>query len=206
MKNPYDVLRVDKNATDEEIKKAYHSLARKYHPDNYSSNPDMAELANEKMKEINEAYEAIKKMREGGTGSGTGTGTGSGSFSDFSSIRSLINLGRYAEAELSLEKMPQDMRTAEWHYLKSILLFRRGWTSDAMHELGIARSMDPQNPEYERARQEYERNAGAYRGGYAGSRGSYRGRSTDDNCDCCMSLWCADCCCECMGGDLISCC
>ena len=78
MKNPYDVLKVDKNATDEEIKKAYHSLARKYHPDNYSSNPDMAELANEKMKEINEAYEAIKKMREGTTGSGAGTGTGSG--------------------------------------------------------------------------------------------------------------------------------
>ena len=72
MRNPYEILGVDANATDEEIKKAYHNLARKYHPDNYASNPDMAELAGEKMKEVNEAYEAIKKMREGGTG-GTGT-------------------------------------------------------------------------------------------------------------------------------------
>ena len=54
MKNPYSVLGVSPDADDEEIKKAYHRLVRKYHPDNYSSNPDFVELANDKMQEINE--------------------------------------------------------------------------------------------------------------------------------------------------------
>ena len=203
MRNPYEILGVDQNATDEEIKKAYHNLARKYHPDNYASNPDMAELAGEKMKEVNEAYEAIKKMREGGAGSAGGAGANP----TYASIRAQINSGRFAEAELSLEKIPVHARTAEWHYLKSILLLRRGWTADAMHELGIARSMDPNNPEYERAREEFERTASGYYTGYAGSRRTYQNHGDiDRTLDCCTNLICLDCCCECMGGDLIPCC
>ena len=58
MNDPYQVLGVSENASDEEIKKAYRELARKYHPDNYHDNP-LADLAHDKMKEINAAYEAI---------------------------------------------------------------------------------------------------------------------------------------------------
>ena len=65
MNDPYKVLGVSRTATDDEIKKAYRELARKYHPDNYQDNP-LADLAEEKMKEINEAYDAINKMRSGG--------------------------------------------------------------------------------------------------------------------------------------------
>ena len=65
MKNPYEVLGVSPNATDEEVKKAYRDLARKYHPDKYRDS-DLADLASEKMKEINAAYEEIQKMRESG--------------------------------------------------------------------------------------------------------------------------------------------
>lgn len=64
MRDPYTVLGVSSNASDQEIKKAYRELARKYHPDNYVDNP-LADLAEEKMKEINEAYEAIQKQRSG---------------------------------------------------------------------------------------------------------------------------------------------
>ena len=67
MNDPYQVLGVSKNATDEEIKKAYRDLARKYHPDNYHDNP-LADLAQEKMKEINEAYDMITKSRSSGGG------------------------------------------------------------------------------------------------------------------------------------------
>ena len=62
MKDPYQVLNIPSTASDEEVKKAYRELARKYHPDNYHDNP-LADLAQEKMKEINEAYAEIQKMR-----------------------------------------------------------------------------------------------------------------------------------------------
>ncbi len=62
MNDPYQILGVSENASDEEIKKAYRELARKYHPDNYHDNP-LADLAQEKMKEINAAYEQITKER-----------------------------------------------------------------------------------------------------------------------------------------------
>ena len=60
MKDPYEVLGVPHGASEDEIKKAYRELARKYHPDNYANNP-LADLAQEKMKEINEAYATLMK-------------------------------------------------------------------------------------------------------------------------------------------------
>ena len=65
MSDPYQVLGVDRNADDDEIKKAYHDLARKYHPDKYRDS-DLADLAEEKMKEINDAYDRIRKERRFG--------------------------------------------------------------------------------------------------------------------------------------------
>ena len=64
MSDPYKVLGVSPNATDEEVKTAYRELAKKYHPDNYADSP-LADLAGEKMKEINEAYDQIMKVTNG---------------------------------------------------------------------------------------------------------------------------------------------
>ena len=75
MRDPYQVLGVPSTATDEEVKKAYRNLAKKYHPDNYHDDP-LADLAQEKMKEINEAYDAIVRMRRQGGGQSAPRGTG----------------------------------------------------------------------------------------------------------------------------------
>ena len=68
-KNPYEVLGVSPNASDDEIKKAYRDLTRKYHPDANVNNP-LADLAEEKFKEVQEAYDTI--MHERSTGGGGG--------------------------------------------------------------------------------------------------------------------------------------
>ena len=76
MKDPYQILGVSSDASDEEIKNAYRALARKYHPDNYGDDNPLKELANEKMQEINLAYDEIQKIRSGsGSSSYKGGGT-----------------------------------------------------------------------------------------------------------------------------------
>ena len=98
MKDPYKVLGVSPNATDDEIKDAYRALVKKYHPDKFADK-DLAELANEKMQEINSAYDEIQKMRAGGDSSGTTSSSGgqyyrtgaTGQNALYTQIRMLIN-------------------------------------------------------------------------------------------------------------------
>jgi molecular chaperone DnaJ len=128
MNDPYAVLGVNQNATDEEIKVAYRELVKKYHPDRYVNNP-LSDLANEKMQEINEAYEMITNMRSG------------------------------------KQTYQQNNNNNQNPY------------------------NNPYNTPY---------NNGRY---YRNNRGG-----NGNCCDMCTGLICADCLCECCGGDLISCC
>ena len=197
MNDPYKILGVSRDATDEEIKKAYRALAKKYHPDNYQ-NTDLAELAAEKMKEVNEAYDTILRQRQGG---GDSSGSSYSGSSSYAQIRRMINEGRYAEAELNLDAVNNSGRNAEWHYLKSIILVRRGWLYDALNHIDIACNMDPSNEEYRQLKVNLQHSANTYGRSYRGGN-----VATCDGCDVCSSLICADCLCECCGGDLIRCC
>ena len=207
MKDPYKVLGVEPTATDEEIKDAYRALVKKYHPDKFADS-DLAELANEKMKEINSAYDEIQKMRSGG---GTnqnrggyqygGFNPGSSSRSEFyTRVRQFINMGSIFEAEQMLISTPQQNRNAEWNYLYACVMVKKGYYADAQRYFDMACNMEPNNQEYQNARNMFRSRSQQY--------GSYRTYQSSGCCDldCCTSLICADCCCECMGGDLIACC
>ena len=197
MKDPYSVLGVNKNATDEEIKNAYRELARKYHPDNYQDNP-LSELAAEKMKEINEAYDAIINNRRGKKSTYEGSYS-SGTTTNFPEVRSLINQNRLEQAQEVLDGVPVQQRNAEWYFLNGTVLYRRGWFDQAYTSFATACRMEPTNAEYRAA---LNRAQGQANAGYNPYR-SYGGFV--NTCDCCQSLICADCCCEMCGGNLIPC-
>jgi len=207
MANPYEILGVSENASDEEIKKAYRKLAKQYHPDNYTDNP-LKDLADEKMKSINEAYDAIQKQRAGGynqsnNGYNDNSNSNNSYYGDtgFVRVRRLINSGRIGEAESVLMGMSAQEQTAEWHFLMGLIYYRKGWLQDARNELNRACQMDPYNQEYRNFQQRM--NSGAYSSPYSGMNTNSAECST---CDICQGLLCADCCCECMGGDCIRCC
>ena len=198
MKDPYSVLGVNRNATDEEIKSAYRELARKYHPDNYGDNP-LSDLAQEKMQEINEAYDAIMNSRKGGSNSGGDTSVNT----DFPEIRSLIKQSRLEQAQELLDGVPIASRNAEWYFLNGTVLYRRGWFDQAYTSFATACRMEPSNTEYRNALNNVQRQTNAQ---YNNPYRNYGSGTQCTGCDVCQGLICADCCCECLGGDLIRCC
>ena len=195
MRDPYSVLGVSPNASDEEVKKAYRELARKYHPDNYQNNP-LADLAEEKMKEINEAYDTITKQRAGGSTGGYSGGYSGGYQQSYSSasadptyarVRNLINGGDLMGAERLLNEVSN--RGGEWYFLAGSIAYRKGWMDEAMQNYARAVQMEPNNMEYRQALAVMQRgSAGGYRpAGYASG--------GIDTLDCCTTMLCLNCLC-----------
>ena len=214
MNDPYSVLGVAPSASDDEVKRAYRELARKYHPDNYHDNP-LADLASEKMKEINEAYDAITKSREQGGSDGAGGRAYSyggaayqsqarqqstGSNAQYAQIRNLITSNNLAQAEAMLNAIPT--HDAEWYYLMGSVYWRKGWMDQAGQYFRTASTMEPGNIEYRNAVQYMNQGGQAYRPAGPGM-GSMMGG--DAACSLCQNLIVADCCCEMCGGNLIPC-
>ena len=190
-RDPYEILGVTKDASEEDIKRAYRELAKKYHPDNYTD-PNMAALASEKMQEINEAYEYIKNKGPYNN-SDNNNYTGNVYFE----IRNLINMQNFPEADAKLESIPHNTRGAEWHFLKGCILTRRGWFLDAQKYFETAHRMEPQNPEYRQAAESLKNTANGYNNTW--NNPNTQNNSSCSNCCaglcrdilCCMSI---DCC------------
>ena len=202
MNNPYKVLGVNENATQEEIRAAYLQLVKKYHPDRYTD-PDLKAVANEKLVEINEAYEFLTKKSSGSANRGPGSGQGYGggysgagsayagpNATEFARARAFLGQNNLQAAKAVLDNI--SIRNAEWYYLYGIIYLRQGWFDKAREYLTIAYQQEPGNAEYASAYNTirhtgnpYARQAGAY-------------QSNCSPCDiCAISSFGVPCCCWC---------
>lgn len=150
--DPYRVLGVSRDASEDEIKKAYRALSRKYHPDSNINNPNK-ELAEEKFKEVQEAYKQIMEMRERGESYRTGqqytynrTGGNTGESSAMQGVYEYITSGRYREALTLLSLIPE--RTAMWYYYSAIANAGIGNNVVALKMANTACAMEPGNIEF----------------------------------------------------------
>ena len=192
MNDPYSILGVSPNASDAEVKKAYRELARKYHPDNYHENP-LSDLAQEKMKQVNEAYNEITRMREGGKNYSPGSGySGTSAQSpEGAKVRAAINTGNIRLAEELLASFPA--KNAEWNFLMGSVCYRKGWLNDAMRYFQTAVNMEPNNQEYKQALG-FMRHSGSFNRPYGGGT---MGNQSCDACDICAAMLCLNMCCRC---------
>ena len=191
MNDPYSVLGISSSASDEEVKKAYRELARKYHPDNYRDNP-LADLAEEKMKEINEAYDLITRTRSGGGQSyqyqQSYRQQSGGDL--FAQVRQCINMGDLNRAEQLLRSAPE--QNAQWHFLYGHVAYRKGWLDEATQHFQTACAMDPGNAEYRQALGMLQQNPGGFRPAGYNSVGC--DPCTTYLCISCLTPWGGPCC------------
>ena len=170
MFDPYSVLGVSRDATDEEVKKAYRALSRKYHPDANINNPHKDE-AEEKFKQVQQAYDQIMKEREYGSGyhqSGSagygyrgfeGFGRQNNTYQDEETVRrqaasNFIQSGHYQEAMNVLQGLQQ--RNGEWYYLSAMANMGLGNNVNALDQMRTAVNLEPNNQMYRMALQRME--------------------------------------------------
>ena len=201
--NPYEVLGVSRNASLDEIKKAYRELSRKYHPDSYVGNP-LSSLAEEKFEQVQEAYDAIMKEKNGDynyASNYNNNGYNNGDSGEMAEVYNLLGRRSYSQALRLLDSMSN--RNAKWYYYSAIAQVGLGNNLRGMEYARMAVSMEPNNVEYQNLvnRLSFQSNRyGEVRNVYRGGRSGF-----DDASDLCCKLWLADTLCDCMGGDLCSC-
>ena len=213
MRDPYDVLEVPRGASDDDIKKAYRTLSRKYHPDANINNPDKAG-AEEKFKEVQQAYKQIqdeKSGKYGYYGSGRGAGGPFGGFGPFGrqgaggpfggqgaarqedendlhmkAAANYIGSGHFREALNVLESIPESARTAQWYFFSAAANSGSGNNVTARQMADRAVMMEPGNAQYRQLKEQLD-GGGAWYQGMGNSYGMPMGPEADLCSSACMT-------------------
>lgn len=133
MQKLYKILGVSENATIEEIDIAYKTLKEKYSEERFLE----GELGNEaakKLTQLENAYIEIKAEK------------GKGENKDYSAIEKEIKQGKIALAQEKLDQITE--RDAHWHYLQSVIFYKKNWVNESKKQLEIAMSIEPKNTKY----------------------------------------------------------
>jgi len=215
--DPFVILGIKRGATQNEIYEAYKKQRARFSEDLFKEGETGAEAA-KMLQKLDLAYaEAIEETHRQATVTGTGEST-------YAEIRADLSNKNIDAAQLKLDSISR--RDAEWHYLYSIVYYEKNWFQECKKQLEIACDMEPDNQKYKKAldnlnakmsksgkKEQFETSTrhygatGATNGrSYAGGASRRSGDAADGCCTACYGLLCADCCCECLGGDLIRCC
>ncbi len=198
MQEYYKALGLNENATDEQVDKAYDSLKAKYSKDRFLEGEEGNEAAR-KLTFLEVAYKEIKENRANSFGNNS---------SSFEEVEKLIREGNINKAQEKLDDIPSNY-SAEWHYLQSVIFYKKNWYGESRKQLEIAINMDPNNSKYTTAynklKAKMDSNQKAFQSnysqGYGGnqqSNGQQMGGTNDclTFCAtwCCMDMLCSICC------------
>ena len=203
MTDPYQVLGVTRGASDEEIKKAYRTLSRKYHPDANVNNPNK-DQAEERFKQVQQAYDQIMKEKQQGSSGNYGGFSGTYYYGSNNTsqrresspkMQAALNYIRnqcYTEALNVLGEIPFSERTGRWYYYSAVANDGAGNTATALEHIRRALDLEPSNMEYRQFQQHLE-----YGGTWYTNMGSGYDRPYSGYSNFCMSLLCMQAMCTC---------
>ena len=206
MQEYFKILDLRETATDQEIDAAYRRLKDKYSRERFYEG-EAGNQAAKNLTKLETAYHEIKEERR------NRTNTPGGEPESLAEVENLIKKGKYSDAQTALDNISD--RSAEWHYLQSVLYYKKNWMNDSKKQLEIAMNMEPRNEKYSEAytklKQKMEFNENQFRSGNAGyaagGQGQYNnerqmggGACGGNDCLsfcatwCCLDMLCSMCC------------